>query len=362
MAERLKDQFLTETSIGNLADAIQNIYPGFEKDRFLLLIYDEKWESLELKGKMHHVTRCFGETLPGEYSEALDILKKVIPNVKGFEVMSFPDYVEMFGMETWDLSMPALGYFTKFGSSEFAVRPFLDRDPEAAMAYMYIWAEDPDKAVRRLASEGCRPRLPWAMALPKFKKDPSLIFPVLEKLKDDESEMVRRSVANNLNDISKDNPELVLDICEQWYGQSTETDKIVKHACRTLLKSGNPKAMLLFGFCDHNRLSVEGLLLDHQPIHIGDSFTFSFDLHVSGQEKSKVRVEYIVYFVKARGQLSPKIFQYSERVFAPGVHSLKKKHSIADQSTRKHYPGRHQIAIITNGEEKARISFEVVDK
>lgn len=360
MAERLKDQFFTQASIRKLAETLSTIHPAFEVDTFLNLIYDSNWEALELKAKMHHVTRCFGATLPNTFQEALNILKKAILNVSGFEVMSFPDYVEMYGMEEWDLAMPALAYFTPFGSSEFAVRPFLDRDPARAMVYMSTWAEDPDPSVRRLASEGCRPRLPWAMALPKFKKDPTLIFPVLDKLKNDESEMVRRSVANNLNDISKDNPLLVLDVCGRWFGRSKETDKIVKHACRSLLKAGNPRAMRLFGFCDPDRLGVEGLDIDAHPVKIGDSFIFSFNLRVKGKEKSKVRLEYVVYFVKAKGKLSPKIFQYSEKVYTPGSYSMTKKHSMMDQSTRKHYPGEHQLAIIINGVEKARLAFEVI--
>jgi 3-methyladenine DNA glycosylase AlkC len=99
------------------------------------------------------------------------------------------------------------------------------------MRYLYTRAEVQNHDVRRLASEGCRPRLPWAMALPQFRKDPSPALPILEKLKNDESDYVRKSVANNLNEISKDHPQLVLDICERWYGQTANTDWLVKHAC-----------------------------------------------------------------------------------------------------------------------------------
>ena len=239
MAERLKDMFFTHKSMDTFADTIQRFYPEFNKKKFIRLLFDDTFANKEILEKMRHTTHCLKDTLPGSYEEALDILRQVAPHAKGFEALSLPDYVATYGLEDWDLSLPALYHFTKYSTSELAVRPFLAEDPEKVMALMMEWAGDEDPKVRRFASEGCRPRLPWAMALPKFKKNPSLILPLLEKLKNDESEDVRRSVANNLNDISKDNPEVVLGICESWSGQSTNTDKIIKHACRTMLKAGN---------------------------------------------------------------------------------------------------------------------------
>ena len=203
MPEKLKDMFFTRESINHLADTLKKYHPQFDKTNFIELVFDDSFDSLELKQKMRHTTECMYETLPKSYKEALDILKKVIPHIKGFEAMSFPDYVEMYGMDDWALSPPALGFLTKYPSSEFAIRPFLDKNPDKVMAFMLKWADDEDEKVRRFASEGCRPRLPWTIALPKFKNDPSPIIPILEKLKDDDSEFVRRSVANNLNDISK---------------------------------------------------------------------------------------------------------------------------------------------------------------
>ncbi|OQX95193.1 DNA alkylation repair protein, partial [candidate division KSB1 bacterium 4572_119] len=297
------------------------------------------------------------KTLPKSYEKALYILKKAIPFIKGFEAMSFPDYVEIYGMLDWDLSLPALGYLTKYPSSEFAIRPFLDKDPNRVMEHMLKWAEDEDEKVRRFASEGCRPRLPWAMALPKFKKDPAPIIPILEKLKNDESEFVRRSVANNLNDISKDNPRIVLDISEKWIGKTENTDWIVKHACRTMLKAGNKRAMLLFGYGDPSNIEVENFNFDSEKINIGDTLFYSFELIINEAQSKKVRLEYAVYFMKANGKLSKKVFKITENSYTPGKHSFKRKHSFVNMSTRKHYPGEHQISIIVNGVEKKKISF-----
>jgi 3-methyladenine DNA glycosylase AlkC len=349
--------FFTKDSIHKFADAIEGQFPGFNKKHFLDLMSGEVFEKKELLDKMKHTTQCLHDTLPQSYKKALEALKKAAPHVKGFEAMALPDFVATYGMEEWDLSMEALGYFTKYYSSELAIRPFLDKNPEKGMAYMLAWAEDEDPKVRRLASEGCRPRLPWAMALPKFKKDPSLILPILEKLKEDSSEDVRRSVANNLNDISKDNPDLALEICEKWRGQSDDVDKIVKHACRTLLKAGNKRALAIFGYGDPSLISVKNLKLDKENLNIGDYLLFSFDLAVA--QKNKVRLEYAIYFVKATGKLSKKVFKITEKEVEAGTHSLSRKQVFQEQTTRKHYPGIHQIAIIVNGEEKAKAVFEL---
>ena len=362
MPEKLKDLFFTASSVGQLGSAIQQVHPAFDQDRFTGLVFDATWKSKELKQRMRHVTRCLHETLPKDYPEALQILVEVVQSSRGFDSMVFPDYVECYGLDDWDLSLPALGFFTKFASSEFAIRPFLDQDPQRAMEYMYAWAEDENHHVRRLASEGCRPRLPWAMALPKFKKDPSLILPVLEKLKDDESEYVRKSVANNLNAISKDHPGLVLDTCERWYGHAANTDWIVKHACRTMLKAGNRRAMLLFGFADPTRISVENMTLDRETLPIGDELPFTFELRVDTEEECKVRLEYAVEYARPKGKVSRKVFQIREGTFEPGTHAVSKKLSLADQSTRKHHPGEHQISILVNGVEKAKASFELTGR
>jgi hypothetical protein len=199
------------------------------------------------------------------------------------------------------------------------------------------------------------------MALPHFKKDPSLILPVLEKLKNDESEFVRKSVANNLNGISKDHPDLVLDICERWYGQNSNTDWIVKHACRTMLKAGNKRAMRLFGFSDPRHLSVASLTLAQQTLPIGDEQTFTFELTVATEEACKARLEYVLHFARPKGKSSRKVFQLREGSFEPGHHTISKRHSFADQSTRKHYPGQHRVVIVVNGVEMADAHFQLTE-
>jgi 3-methyladenine DNA glycosylase AlkC len=360
MPEKLKDLFFSTSFIEELARRIGEAYPGFDERAFRRLVFDEQWERLELKAKMHHVTYCLGRTLPAEFPRALEILRAVARSFDGFDAMVFPDFVARYGLEHWELSMPALAEFTPLASSEFAVRPFVARDPRRAMAYLEAWAEDANDHVRRLASEGCRPRLPWGMALQAFKRDPMPILPVLEKLKDDESQYVCKSVANNLNDISKDHPDLVLELAESWYGCCERTDWIVKHACRTMLKRGNRRALALFGFGDPAQLRVRNLKLSPDQPRIGASLEYQFELDVGAPRPCKVRLDLAVDYRKASGRTTRKVFAIRESEFGPGKHVVTRRLSFADQSTRKHHPGRHSVAIIVNGAEMARASFELL--
>lgn len=362
MPEKLKNIFFQKKFIDDLGITIKDSYSDFDEDRFKKLVFNKGWKEKELKDRMHHITFCLHETLPDDYRKALKILLKAGPEFKGFDALVFPDFVEYYGQDYWKISMAALKEFTKLCSSEFAVRPFLDKDPVKGMEYMNKWADDKNDSVRRLATEGCRPRLPWAMALQKFKKDPLLVIPILEKLIDDDSEMVRRSVANNINDISKDNSVIALDLCEKWHGKSANVNKVVKHACRDLLKSGNKRAMMLFGFEDPSHIQIDGVKLRNKRVSIGADMHFSFNVIVPGKSKNKIRLEYIIHYMKSAGKHSKKVFQIKEAEFEPGIHEISRKRSFADHSTRKHNPGNHRITIIANGVEKTSTEFKVTNK
>lgn len=362
MAERLKDRFFTEESVTTFARVIKKHFARFDERKFLDKVLDDSFKEMELMQMGRYATECLAQLLPKSFKQAVKILVKAAPEVKGFEAFCLPTYVEFYGLDDWGSSLPAMAEFTKCSSSEFAIRPFIKQDAARAMAFLLELAGDEDDKVRRFASEGCRPRLPWAMALPDFKKDPSPILPILEKLKNDESDFVQKSVANNLNDISKDHPDLVLDICERWKGSSKNADWIIKRACRTMLKAGNKRAMLLFGFGDPKSLHVENLRLGKKSLKIGEKVDLSFTLNVRTKKKSKVRLEYVVFFAKAGGKTSRKVFQIIEKTYTPGSHELTRKHSFADMSTRKHYPGIHRIAIVVNGVDKGDTSLTLKRK
>lgn len=366
--ERLKDIFFTNEFVLGLARRLGEECPSFDAPEFTQRVLCPEWPEMALKEKMRHVTRCLHAALPAEYPTTLAILRKVEPEFHGFDVMVFPDFVQCYGLDDWDISMPALEQFTKNCSSEFAIRAFLAADAPRAMEWVARWAESPDPRVRRLASEGSRPRLPWGMGLPAFKKNAGPILPILERLKDDPSEDVRRSVSNSLNDISKDHPELALEICERWIGKSAQVDRLVKHACRDMLKKGNPRALALFGF-DRSAagstpkgaasLSVENACIDPPSVAIGEKVRLAYDLLVEAQEPVNVRLEYAVEYVRPSGKPSRKVFRLREAVFAPGRHAVQKNHSFMDQSTRKHYPGQHWFEVLVNGEKQARTSMEL---
>ncbi|QIA09530.1 DNA alkylation repair protein [Draconibacterium halophilum] len=359
MAEKLKDTLFPIAKVQLFASVLKEVYPAFQSEEFVAAVCDKNWPERELKEKMRHTTLCLHRFLPNDFEKAVEILVAIVPKVTGFEAIVLPDYVEVYGQEHWDIALPALGELTKCGSSEFGIRPFLNNDLEGAMKYMLAWADSNDFKVRRFASEGCRPRLPWASGVPALKKNPALILPILEKLKNDPEEFVRKSVANNLNDISKDHPELVLDICERWQGHSKNTDWIIKHACRTLLKQGNKRAMLLFGFANPELMKVEDFQLSNSVPAIGDDISFRFKLVLNTQQKQKVRIEYLVHFVKASGKTSPKVFHIKEVEMKPGLHTISKKHTFKNMSTRKHYPGEHTFEIVINGEVKASAQLQL---
>ncbi|MCL2217097.1 MAG: DNA alkylation repair protein [Defluviitaleaceae bacterium] len=360
MADAIKDVF-NRDYLHKLAADIHVVYPHFKTDEFVKSTMDEAWDSLELKGRMRQITINLGKFLPANYSEAITVIDNVIVNqgswLESF-CLYFPDFVEVFGQDDWDISIAALERYTPYASAEFAVRPFIINDEERMMAQMYAWSKSDNQHVRRLASEGCRPALPWAQALPKFKKDPALILPILEQLKTDPDIYVRKSVANNLNDISKTHPDLVAKLAKDWYGENEYTNWIVKHGCRTLLKKGNRDALAIFGFHDAKAVDANNFTIDAQTVAIGDSFNFSFT--ITTKDATKARLEYAIDFVKSTGKRNRKIFQISEiSLNANESKTYAKNHSFADLSTRKHYPGTHSITLIVNGLERSTLDFEV---
>ncbi|MDR2834374.1 MAG: DNA alkylation repair protein [Streptococcaceae bacterium] len=245
---------------------------------------------------------------------------------------------------------------TPYVSCEFAVRPFIRENEGKMMKIMLDWATSPDEHLRRLASEGCRPMLPWTAALPKFKENPSPILPILENLKADDSLYVRKSVANNLNDISKNQPELVIEIAKRWYGDNKNTDWIVKHATRTLLKKGNPEALSIFGYEHGHEFVIEDFNVEPKIVQKDGNIEFAFTIKVD--EPKKVRLEYAIDFMKKNGKLNRKVFSISEGLFETD-RSYDKKHSLKDMSTRKHHVGLHRLALIVNGIERELVEFEL---
>lgn len=362
MADLIKNRYHYE-SLYQVALDIKSVYGAFPVDEFLKSTMNELWDSLELKDRLIQISMNLGKYLPANYGEAISMIDKVVMNygnwLDGFGGF-FPIFVEIYGQNEidWEVSMGALERYTPYASSELAVRSFIVNNEKRMMAQMMEWSKSDNEHVRRLSSEGCRPALPWGQGLPSFKKDPAPILPILEQLKTDSSIHVRKSVANNLNDISKTHPDLVVTIAKEWYGQNENINWIVKHGCRTLLKNGNRDMLSLFGYGDVDAVAIEDFMLGSDSISIGEVISFSFVIFA--KQAAKVRIEYGIDYVKSSGKRSRKIFQLSEVSFRD--HEQKpytRKQSFADISTRKHYPGVHAITLIVNGMERGTLDFEL---
>jgi 3-methyladenine DNA glycosylase AlkC len=365
MPSPLKDLY-SPLFYSRLSDSLTEVLPGFDKLQFTQQIYTPSFDNMELKQRMRHTVVTLHNFMPADFKGGVAVIKKLIALLRkkgigedGLAHMFLPDYIEVYGLDDYDTAVDALEFTTQFVSCEFAVRPFLIRYHEPMMAQMLAWSKHENHKVRRLASEGSRPRLPWAMAVPPLKKNVSLIVPILENLKNDPSEYVRRSVANNLNDIAKDFPEVVLVIAARWTGTSKETDAIIKHGSRTLLKQGHTEILAHYG------LHTKGIELNNfkvltPKICIGDSVEFIFTVANTNTTEQKIRLEYAIFYPMKNGKFSKKVYKISERIFAAHEAStINRKQKFILITTRIFYAGLHKIALIVNGEEKATGGFEL---
>ena len=348
MAKALKDEFSTRF-VSDLAKAIASNGSRFAAEGFVSRVLDDGWEQLELKERLSRIVTVLGEFLPNSYPEAIDLLIFSSDRFSGLPALVFPEFVGRFGLNNWSVSMKALRVFTPLCSSEFGIRPFIDRNPDRAFKQMRRWAGHRDEHVRRLASEGCRVLLPWAPRVPVLKERLGDIREILEILKSDKSLYVRRSVANNLNDISKLDTDLAIRIAKNWKGSSENTDWVVKHAMRGLLKKGVPDVLELFGYSNPRRLGDVDLNLSTNKAVIGGSLKFEVTVSTKRGNLGLTRVEYIVGYVKANGSLSEKVFLITDCEIGDQSRRFQKQISFKDLSTRKHYSGEHTIRIAVNG-------------
>lgn len=350
-----------------LTEVLTKTIPAFDKQKFIKLIYTPEFESKELKERMKHTTQVLNHFMPEDYGQSVKLIEKTIAQLRverigedSLPYMFIPDYIETYGLNDFKNSIKALELTTKFTSCEFAVRPFILKYELDMIGEMQKWSKHKNHKVRRLASEGSRPRLPWAMGIPFLKKDPSSILPILENLKNDDSEYVRRSVANSINDIAKDHPSIVLDIAKRWSGFNKEIDAIVKHGSRTLLKQGHAEILKHYGL-DDKGIHLSDFKVLTPEVRIGANLEFSFSIENTNKTEQKVRLEYAIYYRKQNVQLAKKVFKVSERPYPAGAKiNVKRKQKFVLITTRKFYVGKHQISIIINGIEKDISVFELV--
>lgn len=370
MAEQVLMKYgLGAEAAGRIAASLGRTIPGFPEARFTKKAVDGL-EALELKDRVRHLVGVLGEFLPDDFAETAGILVRLKDNwvfgdpddkLRSFAAWPVIDYVGEHGLSHPEQALDVLRELTSFFSAEFAIRPFIIGHPEITFRRLHGWTADPDEHVRRLVSEGSRPRLPWGQQLPGIIADPAPTLELLEKLKDDPSEYVRRSVANHLNDVSKDHPDTVIAVCRRWLkGAGPERTQVVRHATRTLVKAGHPGVFGLLGYTERPALVMKSLAVTPAEIRLGESIEFTAKLASASDRVQKIVVDYAVHHVKADGRTAPKVFKWKTLTLAPGeTVEMSKRHGIKPITTRRYYPGEHAVEVLVNGQALARVVFEL---
>ena len=350
MASLLKEHY-NQTYTTLLSSALRRVEPSIDPNRLNDDIFTPKFATLSLSERRAHIAKTLHAHLPQDYFKALTILKKVFVQINTPELylqnMLFSEFVALYGLESFEDSMEALKHFTVNSSSEFAIRVFFIHYEKQTLAKMQEFAKDEDEHIRRLASEGSRPRLPWGKKLQSFVDDPTKTIPILKLLCDDTSGYVRKSVANHLNDISKDHPSFAKTIIKQWYGVQPKRDTMLKHAARTLLKSGDSEMMELFGYHANSDIVMKKFDVDTE-VMMGDELHFEVILAAS-QPLGKIRIEYEMEFVRKNGKTTTKMFHIFSGHVAQKEKKILKTHSFKPITTRKYYAGEHTITLVVNG-------------
>jgi 3-methyladenine DNA glycosylase AlkC len=327
------------------------------------------FEQLGLMDRGRRLSVVLGQFLPNDFRQAAPLLVQTMGRPMGLDTRGEPVapgdvassfyhlphsmYIAEHGLDHLPEAMQAQHALTQRFTAEFSLRPFLQAHTQATLAHLTQWASDPSAHVRRAVSEATRPRLPWAARLPDFVRDPSPVLPLLTRLRDDSSSYVRRSVANHLNDIGKDHPELLTGTARQWLDDApvpASRQALLRHALRTAIKRGDAQALALFGHGQASVLKIQSANITPSKARIGDSVTLHCTLHNPTAQAASALADWRVFYVKANGTLSPKVFKGSTvQIGAHGHSVLEKTLSLRQMSTRTHHPGRHTVEIVLNG-------------
>jgi 3-methyladenine DNA glycosylase AlkC len=365
--------FFSESLVRRLAGDVARVHPEFPARRFVKAACSGL-DALELLDRGRHISRALAASLPSDYPRAVDaLLRSLGPEHASDELIGvgmapffyLPHllYVADHGLEHFDLSMKAQYELTKRFSAEASIRPYIARYPERTLRVLRQWARDDNAHVRRLVSEGTRLRLPWAPRVPWLDAHPERILALLELLKDDPATLVRRSVANNLNDLGKVHPDLLFRTCRSWLrGASDERRALVEHALRSAVKRGEAEALQLLGFGTKPSVEIEDVRFDPRRVAIGGRVAFRFVLRSTARVAQSLLVDVAVHFVKARGDTAPKVFKLARVELPPrGRMELRTRFSLAVHTTRQPRPGTHVVDVIVNGAARRAGSFEVLD-
>ncbi len=358
MAEPLKSRFGPQVP-KRIATMIAEVHPAFPVKEFVRDSL-EGYEALDLVARARHIAQALRTHLPHEFPHAAEILVRSLGPVLAastsngmapFLYLPHVFFVGDHGLDYFEDAMRAQYALTQRFTAEFSIRPYLERHPDNTLARLREWATDPSEHMRRLVSEGTRPRLPWARRLRQFQLDPRPVIELLELLKDDPALYVRRSVANNLNDIGKDHPEILFATTRRWLeGADANRRWIVTHALRSSVKRGESGALEVLGFGAQPRVELRRISITPRLARIGGSITVDFEVANPSRRVQEILVDFRVHFVKAGGRSRPKTFKMSRLTLAAGESArLTRKVSLAEMTTRRHYPGRHVVDALVNG-------------
>ena len=368
MAEPLKNSFGADVP-RTIARTIAAVSPRFNEKAFVQSVL-EGYDDLALMPRAWKIAHALRRYLPGDYEQALAILlasldrqskRTVISGMGAFVLLPHVFFVAEYGLDHFEASMRAQYLLTQRFTAEFSIRRYLERHQAATLARLAEWTTDPSEDVRRLVSEGTRPRLPWAPRLRAFQDDPRPVLALLERLKDDVSLYVRRSVANSLNDIGKDHPDVLVETATRWLEHATEERRwIIRHALRSAVKRGEAGALRVLGFGDKAVVAVKKVRITPSRPPIGSSVRIMCEVASQASGVQRVLVDLRVHYVKANGKQSPKVFKLKTVELAPKqTIAFSKTLALTQLTTRTHYPGLHRIELLVNGHAYPLGAFHV---
>jgi 3-methyladenine DNA glycosylase AlkC len=371
MAEPLKNHFGVDIP-GKIAAMIVPVAPNFPAAAFVRDVLDG-YEALDLLPRGWKIAEALHRHLPADYAQAIEILLASLgPKLEQTEANGMAPFlylphvcfVAKYGLDHFEASMRAQYELTQRFSAEFSIRPYLEKHRAATLARLEAWTTDPSPHVRRLVSEGTRPRLPWASRLREFQKDPRPVLKLLELLKDDPDLYVRRSVANNLNDIGKDHPALLVETARRWLVDATEERRwLVNHALRSAIKRADPSVLAVIGVDQQVDVRVDNVRITPKAAQIGDSLEVSAEIISTALVRQRVLADLRIHFVKANGKRAPKVFKLKTFEFAPNERvQLRKTIALTEMTTRKHYAGTHQVELVLNGHARSIGEFELTER
>lgn len=363
-APKLKDYFTAEV-ISETGERLRAVHPPFDVDQFVVTSLGDAWDDLTFTERSRRIADGIWAGIDLDVVDTLGVLTAALPSElddpegvlnEGFWLWPFGDAIAAYAVDELDAGLDACEQLTKRFTSEFAVRPFLARYPEA-MDRVRAWANHESEHVRRLASEGTRPRLPWAtrLDLPVDR-----VLEVLSALRADESLYVRRSVANHLNDLAKADSDRIVSLLEEWHAEGVEeTSWIVRHAMRNHLKNGDPRVLALFGY-GAAMVELSPLRIEPASVAIGETVSIEFDVTSASTEDQQLMIDLVVGYVKANGSIGPKVFKFKDTTLGAGeTLACRKRLDMVVRSTRKLYAGEHTVTVRVNGADLASATFDL---